>query len=414
MDKTKLAGIPELPGVYIFKDKQGKILYIGKARSLKKRVRSYFSQPQSFKIQIMSSKIADLDYLVTKSEVQARLAEARLIKQNLPFYNTTFRDDKSFPLICIGNEAFPVVWLARRTSKRLKIGVWRYFGPFPNATFLRQALKSIRQIFGFRSCFKLPKRPCLYYRLKLCPGPCLGKISIKKYKEIIRNIILFLEGKRDDLINKLTAKMHKLANQNKFEEAAEVRNQIQALSSMFQENIPSLSESYRESVELKKALGLANRPRRIEAFDVSCIFGSSASASMVSFYEGRPDKNNYRRFRIKSVSQINDYEMLEEVVTRHYLRLINEGLPSPDLIIIDGGKGQLNIVKNKLAELGVRSSVISIAKQKEEIFIPHRRAPIRLRSNSPALHLIQRIRDEAHRFALAYHRKLRNKRMLQV
>ena len=293
------------------------------------------------------------------------------------------------------------------------------------------------------------KRPCLYYRLGLCPAPCIGKISVRKYKEIIRNIVLFLEGRQEDLINKLSIKMHRLADQRKFEEATQARNQIRALGSLsprqyidradiFQQSGLSLSDSYRESAELKKALGLNIRPRRVEAFDVSNIFGSSACASMVSFYEGRPDKNNYRRFRIKAVKGIDDYQMLEEAVARRYRRLLDENLPLPDLIIIDGGKGQLNIVSRKLKELGLVLPVISIAKpsrfsplisvkQEEKIFISDRRTsilrlrsglalskaegPIRLKTDSPgALHLIQRIRDEAHRFALAYHHILRRKK----
>ena len=443
MDKAKLACIPDSPGVYIFKDKRDDILYIGKARSLKKRVRTYFTRPQSFKIQIMTSKVVSLDYIVTKSESEARLKEAKLIKEKLPPYNTVFRDDKSFPLICISNQDFPVVRVARQRSRRLENSAFRYFGPYTNAGLLRQALKSIRHIFGFRSCFKMPKRPCLYYRLKLCPAPCAGKISIQKYREIIRNIILFLEEREADLINTLTVKMHKLANQKRFEDAARVRNQIQALSSILKTGIPRtflgnqvpgkyrrvqvaplLSGSYRESQELKMALGLNIRPQRIEAFDVSNISGSSASASMVSFYEGRPDKSNYRRFRIKGVKGVDDYQMLEEAVGRRYRRLIDEKLSPPDLIIIDGGKGQLNKVSRKLKELGLTLPVISIAKppktpgplrvkQRDEIFIPQQQKPIRLKPDSlGALRLIQRIRDEAHRFALAYHHILRRKKTL--
>ena len=258
-----------------------------------------------------------------------------------------------------------------------------------------------------------------------------------------------MEGRQEDLINKLSIKMHRLADQRKFEEATQARNQIRALGSLsprqyidradiFQQSGLSLSDSYRESAELKKALGLNIRPRRVEAFDVSNIFGSSACASMVSFYEGRPDKNNYRRFRIKAVKGIDDYQMLEEAVARRYRRLLDENLPLPDLIIIDGGKGQLNIVSRKLKELGLVLPVISIAKpsrfsplisvkQEEKIFISDRRTsilrlrsglalskaegPIRLKTDSPgALHLIQRIRDEAHRFALAYHHILRRKK----
>jgi len=203
MDKAKLRRIPDSPGIYIFKDKDGNILYIGKAQSLKKRVRNYFTRPQSFKIQIMTSKIADFDYIVTKSEAEARLREARLIKEKLPPYNTAFRDDKSFPLVCISKEEFPIVWVARRTSRRLRDSVPYYFGPYSNAGLLREALKSIRHIFGFRTCFKMSKRACLYYRLRLCPAPCIGKISVGKYRENIRNIILFLEGRQEDLINRL-------------------------------------------------------------------------------------------------------------------------------------------------------------------------------------------------------------------
>ena len=423
MDKARLSHIPDSPGVYIFRDKEGNILYIGKARSLKKRVKSYFVRPQSFKIQIMASKVANLDYIVTKSEAESRLKEARMIKENLPLYNTTFRDDKSFPLICISNEPFPVVWIARRRSGRSKIGISRYFGPYTNAGLLGEALKSIRHIFGFRSCFKMPKRPCLYYRLGLCPAPCVGKISTQQYREIVMNIIMFLEGKQDYLINKLTEKMRTLADKKRFEEAALIRNQIQALGSIFEEGIPSLSDSYRESAQLKKALGLDVRPRRIEAFDVSNIFGSSACASMVSFYEGRPDKSNYRRFRIKSVLGIDDYQMLEEAVSRRYRRLKEENLPLPDLVIIDGGKGQLNIVKRKLKELDMKFPVISIAKhrkspgllqdkQRAKIFLPYQEAPIRLDLDSLAVRLIQRISNEAHRFALAYHHILRRKKIL--
>jgi excinuclease ABC subunit C len=425
MDKAKLIYIPNSPGVYIFKDKSGNPLYIGKARSLKKRVSSYFSRPQSLKIQIMTSKIVDLDYMVTKSEAQAQLVEAKLIKENLPPYNTAFRDDKSFPLICISNEDFPVVWVGRRTNRRLKDSAYYHLGPYTNAGLLRQALKSIRHIFGFRSCFKMPKRPCLYYRLRLCPAPCIGGISVRKYKGIIRNIVLFLEGKHEDLVNKLTDKMQRLAARRKFEEAAGVRNQIQALSSLSPRQYIGGGDIFRESVELKETLGLNIRPQRIEAFDVSNISGSSACASMVSFYEGRPDKGNYRRFRIKGVKGIDDYKMLEEAVGRRYRRLIDERGPLPDLIIIDGGKGQLNIVGRKLKELGLRLSVISIAKpgkkaygfmgdkQGEKIFTLYHRAAIRLKPDSLcALRLIQRIRDEAHRFALAYHHILRRKKII--
>jgi excinuclease ABC subunit C len=206
--------------------------------------------------------------------------------------------------------------------------------------------------------------------------------------------------------------MRKLSSEQRFEEAGRLRNQIQALSSVSEESVSSLSDSYRESEDLKKALGLNIRPRKIEAFDVSNIFGSEACASMVSFYEGKPDKNNYRRFRIKSVSGMDDLRMLKEAVYRRYRRVIEENLPLPDLIVVDGGKGQLNIAKRQLQELELEIPVISIAKQKEEIFVPGRKKPIRLKPGSLGLFLIQRIRDESHRFALAYHHILRRKKTL--
>ncbi|MFH1338301.1 MAG: excinuclease ABC subunit UvrC [Candidatus Omnitrophota bacterium] len=412
MDKTKIGRLPDSPGVYIFKNKEGSILYIGKAGSLKKRVKYYFTHPLPLKTQIMASKIAGVDYIITKSEAEARIKEAKLIKENLPPYNTVSRDDKSFPLICITEEEFPTVWIARRTSKKLINSSSRCFGPYTNAGLLRQAIKTIRGIFGFRSCWKMPKRACLYYRLGLCPAPCIGKITKREYRESIKNIIMFLEGRRQDLINKLAVRMRGLSSKQRFEEAGRLRNQIQALSSISEESVSSLSDLYRESEDLKKALGLTVRPQRIEAFDVSNIFGSEACASMVSFYEGKPDKNNYRRFRIKSVTGIDDFQMLKEAVYRRYRRVIKENLPLPDLIVVDGGKGQLNIAERQIQELGLRVPVISIAKQKEEIFVPRRQEPVRLKPGRLALFLIQRIRDESHRFALAYHHILRRKKAL--
>ncbi|MFH1577732.1 MAG: UvrB/UvrC motif-containing protein, partial [Candidatus Omnitrophota bacterium] len=348
---------------------------------------------------------------------------------------------------------FPVVWVARKTTALFKAdpragkqrimgkagkragkepadSVFYCHGPYTDVKLLKQAMKSIRRIFSFRSCRKMPKRPCLYYRLALCPAPCAGKITVREYRQIIKNIMLFLEGRQDDLIGKLTLKMRKLSDDKKFEDAALIRNQIQALSSISpkrlggaEKGIRGIKEPYRESLDLKQSLGLSIRPQRIEAFDVSNISGSSACASMVSFHKGMPDKNNYRRFRIKGVSGIDDYRMLKEAVARRYRRVIREGLPLADLIIVDGGKGQINAVKKQLQELNLNLAVIGIAKRrraygrlraktKDEIFVFNRRMPVNLKSGSRTLFLIQRIRDEAHRFALAYHHILRRKKTL--
>lgn len=418
MDKEKIARLPDAPGVYIFKDSRGSILYIGKASSLRKRVKYYLARPLPRKLQIMVSKISGLDYIVCASESEAMIKEAALIREKLPPYNSIGRDDKSFPIIYITDEDFPVVGIARGARLKLPKPALRLFGPYTEAGLLREALKVLRAIFSFRSCRRMPRKSCLYYRLGSCPGPCVRKISRKQYWEGIKNIIMFLEGRRNDLINKLTARMHKLSAQRRFEAAALLRNQIQALSSIVHPlAVPPAvlrGRVFKDNglSELKKALALTRLPKIIEAFDVSNISGSEAVASMVSFYEGRPNKSNYRRFRIKGVSQINDLKMLQEAVARRYCRVISEHLRLTDLVVIDGGKGQLNAVCRQLSKLGLKIPVISIAKRREEIFIPGQSQPLELERDSPALFLIQRIRDESHRFALAYHRILRRKKII--
>jgi excinuclease ABC subunit C len=261
--------------------------------------------------------------------------------------------------------------------------------------------------------------------MALCPAPCIGKISIRKYNKIIRNITLFLDGQYKALIQRLCDEMYRLSAQSKFEEAARLRNQIQSLSSISMQDEPAAIGAYSESMDLQQALKLNKRPRRIEAFDVSNISGSGATASMVSFYDGKPDKNNYRRFRIKAVSGINDYQMLKEAVGRRYRSLVQKQLPLPDLIIIDGGRGQLNIAAKQLQELNLNLPVASIAKPQravkeadfkkaDRIFFlkPAGARLANIRTGSGAMLLIQRIRDEAHRFTLAYHHILRRKKTL--
>lgn len=419
MDKEKLIerkikALPLAAGVYIFKDKQDNILYIGKARSLRKRISSYFNRFLNSKTQTLVSKIADIDYILTYSEAAALIKEAALIREYLPAYNIAFRDDKSFPFICITKEDFPQISICRNPHKLLKRQTPKVhiFGPYTNAGLLRQALKTIRAIFGFRSCRNISKKPCLYYRIHLCPGPCIGKITIDDYQENIKNIIMFLEGRDEDLIKKLFSCMQEVASVQDFEEAARIRNQIQALESILPSRDLSFSSIDKEWEGLEKILGIKRRIRRIEAFDVSNIYGCEATASLVSFYRGKPDKNNYRRFGIKTVKGIDDYQMLKEVIQRRYQRLLKENLALPDLIIIDGGRGQLSVAKSQLQALKINIPVISIAKEKEEIYTVNRKTPIRLKPDSPALHIIQRIRDEAHRFAVAYHHILRRKKII--
>jgi len=407
--KSKVADLPQAPGVYIFKDSRGKIIYIGKAKSLKKRAQTYFSRRLDTKTQAMVSRIADMEYRITPSEIQAQLLEACLIKDNQPQYNIDLKDDKSFPWIRINDEEFPLISILRR-KKLQEDGRSLYFGPYTNAKLLRQAFKAMRRIFGFRSCKKMPKQACLYSRLKLCPAPCIGKISSRDYREVIQRIKLFLESKHEELLQELAGEMREAAAMKNFEQAAKLRDQINALSAIGRVK-PGFT-SIDELEDLKNLLKLDRLPERIEAFDISNISGREACGSMVSFYKGIPDKNNYRRFRINTVGAINDYAMLKEVIRRRYSRLINENLTLPDVVLIDGGKGQLGIAEEEMNALKIKVAVVSIAKAREEIYAPGRKRAIRLKPDSPALQIIQRVRDEAHRFAVAYHHILRRKKII--
>ncbi|MCM8801057.1 MAG: excinuclease ABC subunit UvrC [Candidatus Omnitrophica bacterium] len=405
--KNIIKKLPDTAGVYIFKDEQGRIIYIGKAKSLRKRVQAYFSHFLSTKTQAMVAKIAEIEYRIAGSESQAQLLEASLIKQHLPIYNISLKDDKSFPLIRITDEEFPAINICRR-KKISQQDTSLYLGPYTNAKLLRQALRSIRKIFGFRSCRRLPKKICLYGRINLCPAPCIGKISIEDYQEIIQEIKMFLTSQNEKLIEHLNSKMQLLAKEKRFEEAARIRDQIYALSVIFKSQ-----KTYHDELEdLKNLLGLKKIPERIEAFDVSNLFGKEACGSMVSFYKGVPDKANYRRFRIKTVEKIDDYKMLAEILFRRYSRVIRENLFLPDLILIDGGRSHLLTAQRQLLNLGLKIPLAGIAKDKENIYIPDKAKPIRLDLSTPALNLIRRIRDEAHRFAISYHRLLRKKSLI--
>lgn len=407
--KDKVNSLPDACGVYIFEDTQGNILYIGKAKLLKKRVQSYFSRELSSKTQILVSKIADLEYRVTPSEAQAQLLEAALVKEKKPQYNIGLKDDKSFPWIRISDEKFPIVSICRRKSIH-KEDMALYFGPYTNAKLLRQAFKAMRRIFGFRSCRVLPKQACLYFRLKLCSAPCAGNIAAKEYGEIIGNIKMFLASEYEELVDNLSDRMKKLAFAQSFEEAAKIRDQLNALN-VFAQTAPVRFSAY-ELEDLKSLLKLKKLPRRIEAFDISNIKGQQATGSLASFLDGLPDKNNYRRFRIKTFTGIDDYRMLREIVLRRYSRLLKENSALPDLVLIDGGKGHLKIAEDEISKLGIKIPLVSIAKDREYIYIKDRPKPIKLHQDTPALNLIRRMRDEAHRFALNYHRVLRRKKII--
>ncbi|MCM8796264.1 MAG: excinuclease ABC subunit UvrC [Candidatus Omnitrophica bacterium] len=402
----KIKAAPEKAGVYLMKDSAGKIIYIGKAKSLRKRLVSYLSRDLSAKTISMLSKVCDIEYIPAADESLALLLESNLIHRYQPKYNILLRDDKSFPFVKITNEDFPAIYITRKKEPDGS----HYLGPYTDVKLLRRALKIIRRYFPYRSCKKLPKHACIYYRLKLSPAPCIGKITKEEYAQTIQEISLLLEGNTDGLIKELSAVMFKKAEARQFEEAAKIRDKIQVLSSI---GMHGRLASHEEEVEsLRQLLGIRGSPERIEAFDISNIHGKEAVGSMVSFYHGVADRNNYRRFRIKTVYSIDDYAMLREVVHRRYARILKEKLPLPDLIIIDGGKAHLIAADTQLQALGIQLPIISIAKDRENIYIKGRHEAVNFKEGAPALNLIRRIRDEAHRFAVSYHRILRRKKTI--
>lgn len=398
--------MPDAAGVYLMKDKSGKVIYIGKAKSLKKRLMSYLSRGLSSKALVMMSNVYGIEYQLTPTESLALLLEASLIRKYMPKYNVSLRDDKSFPFVKITNEDFPAICITRKKEEDGS----RYFGPYTSAKLLRQALKIIRKYFPYRSCRELPSEACMYYRIGLSPAPCTGKVSKCEYAKTIKNISLILEGRAETLIKKLSRQMKQLSRNHRFEEAAKTRDQMLALGALGQIQAGPVNKEELEG--LKRLLHLRKAPERIEAFDISNICGKEATGSMVSFFRGNPDKNNYRRFRIKTVKGIDDYKMLAEVVHRRYSRLVEEKLPLPDLILIDGGRAHLLTAQKELERLGICLPLISIAKEHENIYISERRVPLRLNSDTPGLNLIRRVRDEAHRFAVSYHHILHRKKII--
>jgi excinuclease ABC subunit C len=402
---AKVRSLPLTSGVYLMKNKSGEVIYVGKAVSLRKRVQSYFRKnlPDT-KTRMMVGEIADIDYIETNSEAEALILEAALIKKYRTRFNVELRDDKSYPYIEITGGDFPRISIQRPREKRPDA---EYFGPYVSAGLVREALGIIRRIFHYCTCEPLPKKPCLDYHIGLCDAPCLGKITPEDYQRNIKHIKQILEGKKDTLYKDLNDEMESLSMQQRYEEAAKVRDQLRAIGALYS---GSKDVNYfKEAEQLQRALSLPRSPQRIETFDISNIMGTNAVGSMVSFFNGRPDKNNYRRFKIKTVEGIDDFRMIAEVVRRRYKRLKEEGAMFPDLIMIDGGKGQLSAAEDELKRLEVDIPLISLAKREEEVFLPGRRSSVKLPKDSLGLQLLQRCRDEAHRFAVSYHRKLRSK-----
>jgi excinuclease ABC subunit C len=535
--------LPHLPGVYLFRSRANTVLYVGKAVDLYNRVKSYFTSPDSrgSKIAQMVEQVDHLEFILAASEVHALVLECNLIKKYRPKFNVRLRDDKMYPYIKIDTDReWPGVFVARRIlNDRAK-----YFGPYVSAGDVRRTIDLLKKIFKYKICKKdirtRSRRPCLYYDLGNCPAPCCALISNSDYRETIKQIIQFLEGKQENILDDLKLKMNSLSDQLDYEKAAIVRDQIKsiqnviegqktglmvrgdkdvialarhmdkALAEVFQfrnnklasrtshiiegieseddselmtnflklyysgtQNIPSelilqtpindmevISDWLRDlnngpvtitvpskgtkkemvdivarnattslqlhelnrysaadypavSAEVKELLNLPSAPVRIEGYDISNIQGTFAVGSMVVFEGGRPRKDHYRKFRIRVVEGIDDYSMIQEVLRRrfnNYLTGTDKWTNLPDLILIDGGKGHLNAAMQVMHELKLSDvPLMSLAKENEEVFVPLKTDPIRLPGSSTVLHLFQRVRDEAHRFAIGYHRNLRSK-----
>lgn len=402
--KEKINSLPESCGVYIMKSAEGEVLYVGKAASIKKRIKTHFSRPQA-KNSNFISQVVDIEYIQCLTAEQALILEAALIKERKPKYNIALRDNKTYPYVAVSKEQFPRVFIIRPKNKTNSF----LFGPYTQAKTLKSALESIRKVFPFRSCSRLPKTACLFFHLKLCSAPCEGKISPAKYTETIDSTIRILKGERRKLIKSLEAKMRGLADKKKFEQAAGIRNILTAIYSLYQGR-----PKEHEIISLKATLALRKLPLHIEAIDISSLGTSEATGSVVVFKDGAPSKNSYRRFLIRAVKKKDDYNMIAEVVRRRYSRLIREKKPLPDLVIIDGGKGHVLTAQKVFSNLAISpGGLIGIAKRNEEVWFADKKDPLVIAKDQPCLHLLQRIRDEAHRFAHSYQLKRRKDKVFK-
>jgi excinuclease ABC subunit C len=423
----KLDLIPKLPGVYIMRDGIGDIIYIGKAKSLKDRLSSYFNADTNSKAATIIVVMRKIDYILCTSEREALIVERQLIKKIKPYFNSVWKDDKSYPYIKFSIiEDFP-----RLTFTRKKIDDGSlYFGPYPQFSYIKKLLHWLVKFFKIRPCklnfiqLEIPEekkvKSCIYYHMDMCYAPCMGNITPKDYKNKIKDVVLFLNGKFKKLEDEWQTCMFNLSDNMRYEEAKEIRDRLYAIESMSERVMISeiTQDEINESVqradsisELRNALGLKNTPAIIEGFDNSNIQGTNAVASMVRFHNGIADKKNYRRFKIKTVEGADDFATMREVVFRRYSSLIRKNEKFPDLILIDGGKGQLGAAVSALEELQVNIPILSLAKKNEEIFFPTKDKALVLSKQSEALKLLQSVRDEAHRFAVAYHRHLRKKEL---
>ncbi|MDP8253654.1 MAG: excinuclease ABC subunit UvrC [Candidatus Kaelpia aquatica] len=411
VQQERIARLPDSSGVYIFKDKKNEIIYIGKAKSILKRVRSHFySKNINSKGEKLISRVRDIDFIITASEAEALLLESYLIKKEKPFYNISLRDDKSYPYLKITlKDDFPRILITRNKNKDGSL----YLGPYPDAKGLKMTLKTLREIISFRSCRKFNKNGCLYLHIGFCPGPCLEKISKTEYRRNILIAVKTLLGDREGVIKDLTEEMDGYVKKREYEKAAKSRDRLRFLGNS--SGIFGLSGGINVLENIKSILNLPKVPRIIDAVDISNVSGTSAAGAVIRFKDGVKDRELYRKFRLKKQNFIDDYEMMAEVVLRRYRDLFKKKEDLPDLIMLDGGKGHLNrigAIIDKDFEIDI--PLIAYAKGRDLIHSRYRKIPIALPQNSLEKNLLIRIRDEAHRFAIGYHRSLRGKRMKET
>jgi excinuclease ABC subunit C len=424
----KVKQFPTAPGVYLMKDAQGRVLYVGKAKNLRNRASHYFTKAalEDMRTSDLVPLIADIDFVPAESEVDALLLEARLVKDIQPRFNVDLKDDKTFPYLQIRiREDFPRVEFTRTPRRK---GV-KLYGPFTSAKSLRHAIQVLQRLFKFRTCTLDIKaddvrwrwfRPCILHSIHQCTAPCNFRVTKEEYRKQIRALRMVLEGKKAKLIAEMEREMEEASTALRYEKAARLRDEIQSLQNL------GLRGDVKRDVQpevfpidpkkglhgLRKILGLAHLPRTIEGVDIAHLGGDDTVASLVNFIDGLPFKPNYRRYRIKSVEGVDDFASIREVVTRRFRRKVREEELFPDILLIDGGKGQLNAALEAFRFLNIEPPcLLSLAKREEEIYRPGDAAPLRLGRHSAALRLLQYVRDEAHRFAQHYHHILRRKKM---
>jgi excinuclease ABC subunit C len=420
---------PTGPGVYLFQDKAGRVIYIGKAKNLRARAGSYFlaAAAHDQRTANLVREAYDVDFVETESHVDALLMEARLVKDTQPKFNRDLRDDKSFPYLQITtHEDYPRVEVTREPQTS---GV-KLYGPFANAGSLRGAVQALQKVFKFRTCSLDIEadderwrwfRPCLLASINQCTAPCNFRIGKEEYRKDIKRLRMFLEGNRKKLLGEMRAEMAEASAALRFELAARLRDEIDSLEKLNERGEIETHEQpevfyidpKKGLAGLQKIFKLETRPRNIEGVDIAHLGGTETVASLVQFLDGLPFKPGYRRFRIRDVEGIDDFASIREVVARRYRKLRADGDVFPDVLLVDGGLGQLRRAMEAFEKLEIQPPlVLSLAKKEELVYVMGRSKPLRLSRRSYALRLLQYVRDEAHRFAQHYHHLLRRKRTL--